>query len=293
MYFRGSYVALVTPFKKDGSVDEDKIRELVEYHIKNGTAGIAPCGTTGESPTLNYDEHTKIIKIVVEEVKGRVQVVAGAGSNSTREAIELSKFAKEVGADSVLSICPYYNKPNQRGLYEHFAAIAKDVKIPILLYNVPGRTGINMLPETVEKLSKIDTVKGIKEASGNVEQVCEIINLCGDKIDVLSGDDALLLPMMSVGAKGVVSVTANFMAKEVSTLIKYFESGDMKAAMALHNRMFRINKNMFVETNPVPVKSAMKLTGMIENDDVRLPLVSISDSNRELLKNILKEIEIL
>lgn len=293
MYFNGSYVALVTPFKKDGSIDEDKIRELVDYHIKSGTAGIAPCGTTGESPTLNYDEHKKIIKIVVEEVKGRVQVVAGAGSNSTKEAIELSKFAKDVGADSILSICPYYNKPNQRGLYEHFAAIAKEVNIPVLLYNVPGRTGINMLPETVAKLSLIENIKGIKEASGNVEQVCEIINMCGDRIDVLSGDDALLLPMLSVGAKGVVSVTANFMAKEVSDLIKSFKNGDIKTAMSIHNRMFRINKNMFVETNPVPAKCAMKMLGMIDNDDVRLPLVSIADSNRELLKNILKEIEIL
>lgn len=293
MYFRGSYVALVTPYKKDGTVDEDKIRELVDYHIKNGTSGIAPCGTTGESPTLNYDEHKKIIKIVVEEVKGRVQVVAGAGSNSTREAIELSKFAKEVGADSVLSICPYYNKPNQRGLYEHFAAISREVNIPVLLYNVPGRTGINMLPETVARLSEIDNIKGIKEASGNVEQVCEIINLCGDKIDVLSGDDALLLPMMSVGAKGVVSVTANFLAKDVSQLITNFENGNIKEAMKIHNRLFKISKNMFIETNPVPVKEVMAMTGMLSNADVRLPLVPLADSSREVLKNILKEIEIL
>ncbi len=292
MFFRGSYVALVTPFKKDGSIDEEKIRELVNYHIENGTTGVSPCGTTGESPTITHEEHKKIIKIVVEEAKGKIQVMAGAGSNSTKEAIELSKYAKEVGADSVLSISPYYNKPGQKGIYSHFEAIAKEVNIPIMLYNVPGRTGMNMSPDTIYKLSRFDNIRGIKEASGNVEQVCEIVNMCGDSIDVMSGDDPLLLPMMSVGAKGVVSVTANFMAKEVSMLIKYFESGEMAKAKELHYKLFKLSQSMFIETNPVPVKAVMGMLGKI-NADVRLPLVGISDENKEILKNLLKSVEIL
>lgn len=289
MFFKGSYVALVTPYKNDGSIDEEKIRELVNYHVANGTSGIVPCGTTGESPTLSFEEHERIIKIVVEETKGRIQVVAGAGSNSTREAIELTKYAKEAGADAVLSICPYYNKPTQDGMFAHFEAIAKTVDIPVMLYNVPGRTGVNLLPKTVEKLTGLKNIKGIKEASGNLEQVCDIINICGDKIDLLSGDDALLLPMMSVGAKGVVSVTANFMAKEVSDLIKLFESGNLKGAQELHNKLFKISKNMFIETNPVPVKAVMSMLGMVP-EDVRLPLVKITPGSAELLKNLLKEI---
>lgn len=283
MFFKGSYVALVTPFKNDGTIDEEKIRELVNYHIESGTTGISPCGTTGESPTLTHEEHKRVVKIVVEEARGRIHVMAGAGSNSTAEAVELAKFAKEVGADSVLSICPYYNKPVQRGIYAHFEAIAKEVNIPVMLYNVPGRTGINMSPETVYELSKLDNIKGIKEASGNIEQVCNILNLCGDNIDLLSGDDALLLPMMSVGAKGVVSVTANFMAKEVAELVKYFENGNLAEARKLHNKLYRLSQNMFIETNPVPVKAVMAMLGKIE-EKVRLPLVTLSEGSREVLK---------
>ena len=256
--------------------DEEKLRMLVNYHVENKTAGISPCGTTGESPTLTHEEHKKIVKIVVEEAKGRIHVMAGAGSNSTAEAIELAKFAKEVGADSVLSICPYYNKPVQRGVYAHFDSIAKSVNIPVMLYNVPGRTGINMSPETVYELSKLDNIKGIKEASGNIEQVCNILNLCGENIDVLSGDDALLLPMMSVGAKGVVSVTANFMAKEVAELIENFNAGKIEEARKMHNKLYRLSQAMFIETNPVPVKAVMSMLGRIENN-VRLPLVQLSE----------------
>ncbi len=292
MFFKGSYVALVTPFKNDGTIDEEKIRELVNYHIESGTTGISPCGTTGESPTLTHEEHKRVVKIVVEEARGRIHVMAGAGSNSTAEAVELAKFAKEVGADSVLSICPYYNKPVQRGIYAHFEAIAKEVNIPVMLYNVPGRTGINMSPETVYELSKLDNIKGIKEASGNIEQVCNILNLCGDNIDLLSGDDALLLPMMSVGAKGVVSVTANFMAKEVAELVKYFENGNLAEARKLHNKLYRLSQNMFIETNPVPVKAVMAMLGKIE-EKVRLPLVTLSEGSREVLKKLMKEVEII
>lgn len=292
MFFKGSYVALVTPFKADGSVDEDKIRELVNYHIVNGTEGVAPCGTTGESPTLTYEEHKRIIKMVVEEAKGKIQVMAGAGSNSTSEAIELAKYAKEVGADSILSICPYYNKPVQRGMYAHFEKIAKEVNIPIMLYNVPGRTGVNLAPETIYELSKLDNIKGIKEASGRVEQVCEIVDLCGDKIDVLSGDDALLLPMLSVGAKGVVSVTANFMAREVSNIVKYFNEGKMKEAQDIHKKLYRLSQSMFIESNPVPVKGLMGMMGIIR-EDVRLPLVTMSNESKEIIKKLAKQVEIL
>jgi len=292
MFFKGSYVALVTPFKNDGTIDEEKIRELVNYHIESGTAGISPCGTTGESPTLTHEEHKRVVKVVVEEARKRIHVMAGAGSNSTAEAVELARFAKEVGADSVLSICPYYNKPVQRGIYAHFEAIAKEVNIPVMLYNVPGRTGINMSPETVYELSKLDNIKGIKEASGNIEQVCNILNLCGDNIDLLSGDDALLLPMMSVGAKGVVSVTANFMAKDVADLVAYFEKGNLEEARKLHNKLYRLSQNMFIETNPVPAKAAMAMLGKIE-ENVRLPLVQLSESSREVLKKLMKEVEII
>lgn len=292
MFFKGSYVALVTPFKADGSVDEDKIRELVNYHIANGTEGVAPCGTTGESPTLTYEEHKRIIKMVVEEAKGKIQVMAGAGSNSTSEAIELAKYAKEVGADSILSICPYYNKPVQRGMYAHFEKIAKEVNIPIMLYNVPGRTGVNLAPETIYELSKLDNIKGIKEASGKVEQVCEIVDLCGDKIDVLSGDDALLLPMLSVGAKGVVSVTANFMSREVSNIVKYFNEGKIKEAQEIHKKLYRLSQSMFIESNPVPVKGLMGMMGIIR-EDVRLPLVTMSNESKETIKKLAKQVEIL
>lgn len=292
MFFKGSYVALVTPFTEDNEIDEKKLRELVNYHIENGTSGISPCGTTGESPTLTYEEHKKVIEIVVDEVKGRIQVVAGAGSNSTKEAVELAKHAKEVGADAILSIVPYYNKPGQKGMYEHFKTIAESVDIPIMLYNVPGRTAANMTSDTVFELSKIKNIKGIKEASGNLEQVCEIIAKCGENIDVISGDDALLLPMLSVGAKGVVSVTANFMAKEVSTLINLFEKGDLAGARKIHEKLFFLNQNMFVETNPVPVKAAMEILGKL-NKRVRLPLTEASDDTVAILKNLIEKVEIL
>ncbi len=292
MFFKGSYVAMVTPFRLDGSVDEEKIRELINYHIVSGTEGVVPCGTTGESPTLSYEEHKRIIRIAVEEARGRIQVMAGAGSNSTNEAIELAKYAKEVGADSILSICPYYNKPVQRGMYAHFEKIAKEVNIPMMLYNVPGRTGVNLAPETVFELSKIDNIKGIKEASGRVEQVCEIVDLCGDKIDVLSGDDALLLPMLAVGAKGVVSVTANFMAKEVSNIVRYFNEGKLAEAQEIHKKLYRLSQAMFIESNPVPVKGLMAMMGTIR-EDVRLPLVTLSNDSKEVLKKLAKQVEIL
>ncbi len=288
MKFEGSYVALITPFTNTGKVDEDKIRELVNYHIENGTAGIVPCGTTGEAPTLTFAEHEKVIKIVVEEVRGRIQVIAGAGSNNTERAVELTKYAKELGADAALSTCPYYNKPSQRGIYEHYRKIAEEAKFPIMLYNVPGRTGVNIEAETVAKLAEIPEIVAIKEATGSLEQMIRIQELCGEKIEILSGEDHLILPMLSIGAKGVVSVVANIMPQEMSDLIHSFLNHEYEKAYRLHSLLYDISRNMFIEGNPVTVKTAMKILGQVDNDAVRLPLVSCEEKTVEKLSRILK-----
>ncbi len=288
MKFEGSYVALITPFTRTGEVDEEKIRELVNYHIENGTAGIVPCGTTGEAPTLTFTEHEKVIKIVVEEVKGRIQVIAGAGSNNTKRAIELTKYAKELGADAALSTCPYYNKPSQRGIYEHYRRIAEEAKFPIMLYNVPGRTGVNIEAQTVEKLAEIPEIVAIKEATGSLEQMIRIQELCGDKIEILSGEDHLILPMLSIGAKGVVSVVANIMPKEMNNLIRSFLNQKYEEAYKLHSLLYDISRNMFIEGNPVTVKTAMKILGMVENDDVRLPLLPSEQKTNDKLEKLFK-----
>lgn len=293
MKFEGSYVALITPFTKSGEIDEEKIRELVNYHIENGTAGIVPCGTTGEAPTLKFSEHEKVIKIVVEEVKGRIKVIAGAGSNDTNRAIELTKYAKELGADAALSTCPYYNKPSQRGLYEHYKKIAEEAKFPIMLYNVPGRTGTNIEAETVAKLAELKEVVAIKEATGSLEQMIKIQDLCGDKIEILSGEDHLILPMLSIGAKGVVSVVANIMPKEMSELISSFLNQNYERAYKLHTDLYDVSRNMFIEGNPVTVKTAMKILGMINNDDVRLPLLPSEQKTHDKLEKLFKEKGIL
>ena len=289
MKFEGSYVALITPFKSNGEVDEDKIRELVNYHIENGTAGIVPCGTTGEAPTLTFSEHEKVIKIVVEEVRGRIQVVAGAGSNNTDRAIELTKYAKELGADAALSTCPYYNKPSQRGIYEHYKKIAEEGKFPVMLYNVPGRTGVNIEAETVARLSEFPEIVAIKEATGSIEQMIRIQDLCGDKIEILSGEDHLILPMLSIGAKGVVSVVANIMPKEMKELIEAFLKQEYKKAYKLHTELYDVSRNMFIEGNPVTVKTAMKILGKIDNDIVRLPLVSCEEKTVDKLTKMFKQ----
>lgn len=293
MKFEGSYVALITPFKANGEIDEEKIRELVNWHIENGTAGIVPCGTTGEAPTLSFAEHEKVIKIVVEEAKGKIKIIAGAGSNDTNRAIELTKYAKELGADAALSTCPYYNKPSQRGLYEHYRKIAEESKFPIMLYNVPGRTGTNIEAETVAKLSEIPEIVAIKEATGSLEQMIKIQDLCGDKIEILSGEDHLILPMLSIGAKGVVSVVANIMPREMSDLINLFLNKDFDSAYALHTKLYDISRNMFIEGNPVTVKTAMKILGMVGNDDVRLPLLPSSQNTYEKLEKLFREKGIL
>lgn len=289
--FKGSIVAIVTPFA-NGAVDQEKLRELVEFQITNGTDAIVPCGTTGESSTLDYDEHMDVVKIVIEQVNKRVPVIAGTGSNSTAEAIELSRKAKEAGADGVLLVTPYYNKPTQEGLVRHYTAIADAVAIPQILYNVPGRTGVNMLPETVARLAPHKNIVAIKEATGSLQQASEILALCGDQIDVLSGDDFITFPMMACGAKGVISVLANIMPKAVADLTDAFFAGDLETARRLHLNTLKISNAMFIESNPIPVKTALGLMGKC-SDEVRLPLCPMSEGNKAKLAAIMKEYQLI
>jgi len=284
--FEGSIVAMVTPFR-DGKVDEAKIRELVEFHVKNGTDAIVPCGTTGESPTLSHAEHKRVVEVTIAAAAGRVPVIAGTGSNSTAEAIELTQHAKKAGADGVLMVCPYYNKPTQAGLIAHYKAVAAAVDIPIIMYNIPGRTGVNMLTETVAALAELPNIVGMKEASGSLEQMTEVISLCGDRLTVVSGDDTLTLPLMAVGGKGVISVVANIVPKETAEMTRAALNGDWKRAKELHLRLFPLCKAMFYETNPIPVKTAMQLLGRL-NGELRLPLCPMSQANRDKLQKALR-----
>jgi 4-hydroxy-tetrahydrodipicolinate synthase len=285
--FKGSIVAIVTPFKK-GKLDEQALGNLIEWQIAQGTDGIVPCGTTGESATLTHEEHNRVIEIAVKASNGRVPVIAGTGSNSTAEAIQLTQHAKKVGADAALLITPYYNKPTQEGLYLHYKTVAEKVNLPIVLYNIPGRTCVNLLPETVERLSKIRNIVATKEGAGSLSQVCEIIQRCGDKIAVLSGDDGLTLPMMAVGARGVITVTANIEPAGMAAMMDAFEKGDLERAKQLHYRMYPLFNILFVETNPIPVKTALALMGKTSGE-LRLPLCSMSGANLEKLKKHLKE----
>jgi len=289
--FKGSIVAIVTPFT-NGQVDYEKLRELVEFQITGGTDAIVPCGTTGEASTLDYDEHMDVVKTVIDQVKKRVPVIAGTGSNSTAEAIELSQKAKEAGANGVLLVTPYYNKPTQEGLFRHYTAIADAVAIPQILYNVPGRTGINMLPETVARLAVHRNIVAIKEATGSLQQASEILALCGDQIDVLSGDDFITFPMMACGAKGVISVLANIMPKAVGDLTDAYFAGDLETARQLHLKTLKIGNAMFIESNPVPVKTALGLMGKC-SDEVRLPLCPMGEANKAKLVTILKEYKLI
>ena len=283
--FNGSIVAMVTPFK-DGEVDYDKLGELVQYHIDNGTNAIIPCGTTGESPTLTHREHGEVIGKVIEAAAGRIPVIAGTGSNNTSEAVSMTRHAKETGADGSLIITPYYNKPTQQGIYEHYKAILEEVDIPIIVYNVPSRTGVSISAETVARLAEFDNIVAIKEATGDIDQASQILNLCD--ITVLSGDDSLTLPIMSIGGKGVVSVLANILPREVSELTSSFLKGEIENAQRLHNSLFPLCKAMFIETNPIPVKTAMKLLGRL-NGEMRLPLCNMSEEHEKQLKKILEK----
>ena len=284
--FEGSFVAIVTPFK-NGEVDASALRELIEFHIVNGTNGIVPCGTTGESATLNHAEHEEVIRISVETCKGRIPVLAGTGSNATQEAIELTLRAQKIGANGALLITPYYNKPTQEGLFQHFSAVAKETDIPIILYNVPSRTSINMLPSTVARLSSVNNIVGIKEASGSLVQVSEIIDLCGPDFEVISGEDPLTWPILAIGGKGVISVTANLVPNKFAKLVDAARTGDVETAKALHYELLRLNDIMFVETNPIPVKSALALMDRIQNE-FRAPLCPPSEESLSQLKTVLK-----
>ncbi|MBC8179397.1 MAG: 4-hydroxy-tetrahydrodipicolinate synthase [Desulfobacteraceae bacterium] len=285
--FSGSIVAIITPFK-DGKVDEEAYRQLIEFQIENGTSAIVPCGTTGESATLNVEEHARVIDIAVEAVNKRVPVIAGTGGNSTNEAIELTGHAKKVGADATLQVTPYYNKPTQEGLYQHFKAIAKGVPLPQVLYNVPTRTSVNMLPETVARLAELAEVVAIKEASGSLGQMADVVRLAGDKITLLSGDDNLTLPVLSIGGAGVVSVAANIVPRDTADLVKAWEDGRIDEAKGLFYKLLPLCQAMFFETNPIPVKTSLGLMGKIQ-DEMRLPLYPMAPANLEKLKKALSD----
>jgi len=289
--FRGSIVAIVTPFK-EGRVDEEAYRELIDFQIENGTSAIVPCGTTGESATLNMEEHSQVINIAVQAVNKRVPVIAGTGGNSTSEAIELTAHAKKAGADASLQVTPYYNKPTQEGLYQHFNAIAKAVALPQVLYNVPSRTSVNMLPETVARLAELPEVVAIKEASGDLGQMAEIVRLAGDKINLLSGDDNVTLPVLSIGGKGVVSVVANIVPSDTADMVKAWEEGDLKKAKELFYKLFPLCQAMFYETNPIPVKTSLALMGKIQNE-LRLPLCHMAPINLDRLRKALQDYGLL
>ncbi|MEC8956930.1 MAG: 4-hydroxy-tetrahydrodipicolinate synthase [Nitrospinota bacterium] len=289
--FEGSFVAIVTPFK-NGKVDAKALKELIDFHIENGTNGIVPCGTTGESATLSHHEHEEVIRIAIETCRGRVPVLAGTGSNATHEAIKLTLSAQKLGADGALLITPYYNKPTQEGLSQHFVAVAKETRLPIVLYNVPSRTSINMLPETVARLSKIENIVGIKEASGNLVQVSEIIQSCSADFEVISGEDALTWPILALGGKGVISVTANLVPEKFSKLCKAALEGDMATARSLHYELLKLNDAMFIETNPIPVKAALAIMGRIDNE-FRAPLCAPSDQNLATLKSVLQQYKLV
>ncbi len=292
MQFSGAFTALVTPFSK-GRVDEDRYRAFIEWQIQEGIDGLVPCGTTGESATLTHEEHERVIELCIDQAKGRVPVLAGSGSNNTAEAIRLTQFAKDAGADGALLITPYYNKPPQEGLYLHYKAIAETVDIPLVLYNVPGRTGCNMLPATVGRLAhELPRIVGIKEATGNLTQVSDVIEHSPHGFSVMSGDDFTVLPLLSLGGSGVISVTSNVLPKKMASLCAAFKEGRIADARALHFEMMPLNRQMFVETNPIPVKTALALMGKMEAD-LRPPMCPMTTQNAEILRETLQEMGLL
>ncbi len=281
--FRGAFVAIVTPFT-DGQIDEQGLVDLIEFHIANGTHGIVPCGTTGESATMSHEEHHRVVQLTVKTVAGRVPVLAGSGSNSTAEAIELTRHAKESGADGVLMVSPYYNKPSQEGIYQHYRAVAEAVAIPIILYNVPSRTSSNILPATVARLAEVPGIAGIKEATGDLNQVSEVIRLCPDNFAVLSGDDFTSMPTVLLGGTGVISVTSNVAPKDMAAMMDAALAGDLARAKELHYRLFPLMQAMFYDTNPVPAKKTLELMGRIKSGAPRLPLAPMNDETLARLK---------
>ncbi len=289
---KGSLVAIVTPFK-EGKVDEEGFRELIRWHLKEKTHGLVVVGTTGESATLSKEEKARVFEIALEEAKGKVPVVLGTGTNNTAASIELTQMAKEMGADAVLMVTPYYNKPTQEGLFRHYEAVAKAVKIPIILYNVPGRTSVSLAPETVARLSKIKNIVAIKEATGCMKQATEIFRLCGNKFRVFSGDDFTAYSLMALGGHGVISVAANIVPREMAQLMNACLKGQWEKARKLHFKLYPLFKAMFLETNPVPAKTALWLMGRIESPEVRLPLAPMNEANLEKLKAILADYKLV
>ncbi len=288
----GSLVAIVTPFK-NGKIDEDALKKLIEFQIENGTHGIVPCGTTGESPTLSHEEHEYVIELTVKAVRKRVPVVAGTGSNSTKEAIRLTRFAEQIGADAALLVVPYYNKPTQEGLYLHFRQIASQVHIPLILYNIPGRSGVNMNPETVLRLAQeCKNIIGVKEASGSLIQASKILYLCGRDFLLYSGEDALNFPLLAIGAKGFITVTANVAPRDVADLYEFYIKGEIDKARDMHYRLLPLNETLFIETNPIPVKAALSMMDKIAYE-YRYPLCQMSEKNYEDLKTALTDYGII
>jgi len=285
--FEGAIVAIVTPFK-NGQVDEEALRNLIEEQIAAGTDGIVPCGTTGESTTLSHEEHDRVIEITIDAAKKRVPVIAGTGSNSTAEALRLTRHAWEAGADGALLVCPYYNRPTQEGLYRHYRTIAGEVPIPLIIYNIPGRTGVNLLPETLARLAKIKNIVGVKEATGSLKQMSDSIRLCGPDFDVLAGDDIFTLALMAIGGKGVISVISNVVPQDMAAMVDAFAAGDLEKARSLHYRMSPLIDALFIETNPIPVKAALAMMGKIQYD-LRLPLCRMAEKNEEALRKALKD----
>ena len=284
----GSMVAIVTPFR-NGKIDEKALKDLIEFQIKNGTHGIVPCGTTGESPTLSHEEHEYVIELTVNAVAKRVPVIAGTGSNSTKEAIRLTRFAKEIGADATLLVVPYYNKPTQEGLYLHFKQIATQVNIPIILYNIPGRTGVNMTPETIARLAgDFKNIIGVKEATGSIPQASKILHLCGKDFLLLSGEDSINLPLLAIGGRGFITVTANIAPKDVADLYNHFNNGEFEKARDLHYKLLPLNEALFIETNPIPVKAALSMMDKIKYE-YRLPLSEMTPGHYEELKTVLSD----
>ncbi len=290
--FEGSMIPIVTPFK-NGKVDDKAFKKLIDWHIEQGSHVIVPCGTTGESATLDFEEHARVVEMTVKFVKGRVPIMAGTGANSTAEAIELTRDAKRAGADGALLVSPYYNKPTQEGLYQHYKAIAEAVKgFPQVLYNVPGRTAVNMLPETVARLARIKNIVGIKEATGDMKQVSKLIRLCPKTFSIYSGDDFTTMALYALGGRGSISVTANVMPAECATMWEEWKSGNVKKAVDMHYRLDSLNYAMFLETNPVPVKTALAMMGKCR-EEFRLPLCSMSRDNKKKLKQVLKSYKLV
>ena len=285
--FGGAIVAIVTPFR-NGKVDEEAFRQLIEEQIAAGTDGIVPCGTTGESTTLSHEEHDRVVEITIDAVKKRVPVIAGTGSNSTAEALRLTKHAFEAGADGALLVCPYYNRPTQEGLYLHYRTVAENVPLPIIIYNIASRTGTNMFTETLARLAKIPNIVGVKEASGSMKQMSDVVHLCGPDFDVLSGDDIFTLPLLAIGGKGVISTASNVVPGDMAGLVDAFAAGDLEKARALHFRMSPLIDAIFIETNPIPVKTALALMGKIDGE-LRLPLCQMMEKNEAVLKKAMQE----